>query len=236
MMRRFFFHAVALALASLPLAADDVLAQGEYATRYELGGQFTSLSRSEPTSQSSPFTGRRTETEPGFGGRFTYNVTNEIAFEVELNSLPKQRADFGVPTGRVYQGQFGVKAGKRFRRFGLYGKLRPGFVGFSKVSRFTGSRPAVVVVPFIGEFHFNIPEFGKKRETYASVDVGAVVEFYPSRRIVTRLDLGDTMIRYDLYREVANDVCSFFCIDRIYERPAEMRHNLQFSAGVAVRF
>ena len=36
---------------------------------------------------------------------------------------------------------------------------------------------------------------------YFSMDVGGVVEFYPSRRIVTRLDIGDTIIRYGISRD-----------------------------------
>jgi len=36
---------------------------------------------------------------------------------------------------------------------------------------------------------------------YFSMDVGGVVEFYPSRRIVTRPDIGDTIIRYGISRD-----------------------------------
>lgn len=33
----------------------------------------------------------------------------------------------------MFQGQFGGKIGKRFDRWGVFGKARPGFVGFSRV-------------------------------------------------------------------------------------------------------
>ena len=72
----------------------------------------------------------------------------------------------------------------------------------------------------------------------ALVHVGGVVEFYPSRRIVTRFDVGDTVIRYGVYREAAALVCalSFPCTTQLFERAAETRHNLQLSAGVGFRF
>lgn len=245
-MSRSFFRAVAVVLASLLLTAVEAFAQ-EYATRYELGGQFSRLSRREPTSQSSFFTEteRLTVSEPGIGGRFTYNVTHDLAFEAEINYLPRREAAFdfptlviGVPAGRILQGQFGVKAGKRFKRFGLFGKLRPGFVRFEKVNTFTGSHEFVFFDSRIGEVRYQVPEYRFETETYASTDVGGVLEFYPSRRVVTRFDLGDTIIRYGVFREPSGDVCvlSAPCPPQIFERPPETRHNLQFSVGVAFRF
>ena len=81
-------------------------------------------------------------------------------------------------------------------------------------------------------------EFHMGSETYFSTDVGGVVEFYPSRRIVTRFDVGDTIIRYGIYREAAGFVCALSgpCTTHLFERPAETRHNLQFSAGIGIRF
>ena len=244
-MSRSFFRAAVVVLASLLLTAGEAFAQ-EYATRYELGGQFSLLSRQEPTSQSTFFshTEPPTFSEPGFGGRFTYNVTHHIAFEAEINFLPRPDSDpftsgrFGVPFGHILQGQFGVKAGKRFRRLGVFAKLRPGFVRFGKVSTFTGSHEEVVRDPRLGEVHFQVPEFRFESQPFASTDVGVVLEFYASRRLLARFDLGDTIIRYSVYREQANNVCilSAPCIPEIYERPPETRHNLQFSAGVAYRF
>ncbi len=237
MTRRFFFRAAVFALASLLLTSSEALAQEEYATRYELGLQFSLLARHNPETQFSPFSEQR-ENDHAFGGRFTLNLTNDLAFEAEVNSFPRELRDLRMPAGRFLQGQFGIKAGKRFRRFGLFGKLRPGFVRFTKVSRFTGSHPAVAE-DFFGEIHYQQPEFRIDEKTYASVDFGGVIEFYPSRRIVTRLDLGDTVVRYGVFREInLGGVCpvSAFCPPTIYERPPETRHNLQFSAGVAYRF
>ena len=58
----------------------------------------------------------------GAGGRFTYNVTNQIALDSEVDFfLP----DEGPPYAT--QGLFGIKAGKHTEHFGIFAKVRPGF-------------------------------------------------------------------------------------------------------------
>lgn len=237
-MKRPCLSILIVALTSLFFTNAEVLAQ-ENAYRYELGGQFSSLSANQPTSQSTPFRGEVTETERGVGGRFTFNVTNNIAFEAELNFFPKEKVGFGIPLGRVLQGQFGIKVGKRFEKVGVFAKVRPGFVRYGQVSRFTGSHTIVFINLYGAQVTQEIPEFGFDEETYSSVDVGGVMEFYPSRRVVLRFDLGDTIIRYSVLRQPSQDVCVLsapYCPQTIYERPPETRHNLQFTAGVGIRF
>lgn len=184
--------------------------------------------------------------EVGFGARFTYNLNKHVALEAEGNFFPGIRLEEftgftsgGVPAGHIYQGQFGVKAGKRFKKFGLFAKIRPGFVGFTQASHFTGFKPVTIFNPRFGEVHYEDAQFRIGPVTYPAADVGGVVEFYPSRRIVTRLDVGDTIIRYGVYRESRGIVCPLSapaCPIQLFERPAETRHNLQFSAGVGFRF
>jgi len=243
------------ALFSLLVIGNEARAQRDV-PRFEIGGQFSLLSLNSPSSQDSlnPYLDNPcqqlklacTRVEPGFGVRFTYNVTKHIALEAEGNFFPgrplKEFGGFtqgGVPAGHIYQGQFGVKAGKRFKKIGLFIKGRPGFVGFTQASQFTGFRAFTFIHPIFGEEHLEEAEFRIGRATYPSADVGGVVEFYPSRRIVTRLDVGDTIIRYGTYREPLGYVCpliAFICPARLFERPPEIRHNLQFSAGISLRF
>lgn len=242
-------YTVVAVLASLHFIGNAVLAQGDV-PRFELGAQFSWLNRNKPTSQGDEFVSQHVA-HPGFGGRFTFNLTNEIAFEAEGNFFPGRRFhsdgsfftrpndDQGVPGGHIYQGQFGVKAGKRFNKVGFFFKVRPGFVRFTKVSEFTGLRTVTRLHPSRGVLvQLDEAEFRIGKETYFSTDLGGVVEFYPSRRIVTRLDLGDTIIRYAVYREPLDTVCalSFPCVTQLFERPAETRHNLQFSAGIGIKF
>lgn len=247
-MKQPFLYTIIAALASLLFIGSEARAQRDV-PRFEIGGQFSLLSLNKPSSQwdlifknliSIQHSTVPHVAEPGFGGRFTYNVTNNIALEAEGNFFPKRNDDFiGVPGGKLYQGQFGVKAGKRFKKVGLFLKIRPGLVRFTKVSQFTGFTAVTFIHPFLGEIHYENAEFRTGKATYLSTDMGGVVEFYPSRRIVTRLDIGDTIIRYGIYREPRHVVCpliAFVCPTQVYERPAETRHNLQFSAGVGIRF
>jgi outer membrane protein with beta-barrel domain len=198
--------------------------------RYEIGAQFSSLSITKHSviCFSVCLSGDdRTYSEPGGGARFTYNLSDNIALEAEGNLFPRDHMDIGFgPMGRMAQGQFGVKVGKRFGKLGAFGKIRPGFVSFSRVSYLISTFPLDV---YGG--HFTIGNFGFRKERYFSTDVGGVIEFYPSRHLMTRVDLGDTIIRY---REV--DAPGFSLIFAIQRFPPETRHNFQFAAGVGLRF
>jgi hypothetical protein len=199
--------------------------------RFEIGAQFSLLSRNKPTPLfSSPAIVPDDfdhETRAGFGGRFTYNLTDYLAVEAEGNLFPKSgESDLSVPDGHIVQGQFGVKAGKRFSKVGIFAKFRLGFVSFSRVSQLTGTR----TITFLNQ-QFTVGDFRVGKETYFSTDVGGVLEVYLSRRIMTRFDVGDTIIRYGTFRRQG-----FSLSGAILERPAETHHNLQFSAGIGFRF
>lgn len=143
--------------------------------------------------------GRR-RTEPGLGGRFTYNATDNIALESEFNFFPRSHTNEGG-FGRKVEGLFGPKIGLRRQRFGVFGKARPGFVHYSGV-------PPVACIRapcFIDRTNF-------------AIDVGGVVETYPSRHSVVRFDIGDTIIRSSIVGGTRTT------------------HNSQFNAGVGYRF
>ena len=192
--------------------------------RFEIGGQFTSLTlsiREHYLSLDRLFYYKKSDV--GFGSRFGYNLTDRIAIEAETNFLSgdvNNTLNNGRVGGRPLQVQAGVKAGKRFDRFGIFGKARPGIVSFSK----TLITDSVVFNNGVGPF----TNFHYARRTYFSIDLGAVLEFYPSKRLVTRVDIGDTMIRY------SRALQGF--ISNPFEVPAETMHNFQFSSGVAFRF
>jgi hypothetical protein len=210
----------ALSLSLLFFFCAPARAQSEDAPKVEVGAQFSSLSVNIPDT---PFT----ETQAGFGGRVTYNFTDSFAVEAEGNFFPKESARSLTTGGRVVQAQFGVKAGRRFDRFGVFAKARPGFVGFSSVTEITGTD-----VETFGGNPFFFPAFRQTRKLYFSTDVGGVLEFYPSRRLVTRFDFGDTIIRYG----ERNAFFSDFTTTTPVIVPAEIKHNFQFSAGLGFRF
>jgi outer membrane protein with beta-barrel domain len=161
----------------------------------------------------------------GGGGRVTYNVNKFFALEGELNYFSSNSSD----NHRKFQGQFGIKSGLRFNKFGLFGKVRPGFIN-TKQDVFVFfptpfpcfTNPAApcpqIIVPSAFSF--------RDSHTGFSLDVGGVAELYPSKRVVLRLDVGDTIHnRRDPF------LIPFF----FGQGSTVTRHNLQLSVGVGFR-
>lgn len=209
-----FTAGVAFRLGDFPDKEHDATSGGTQARtkRFEVGAQFTSLFVKPSNSQGSLFF-PRIHTEPGFGGRITFNLTESIAFEAEGNYFTREQFSF-PEGGKMYQGQFGGKIGKRFDRWGVFGKARPGFVGFSRVLQSPGG-VQVGLLTFV-------------RKLYPSFDVGGVLEFYVSPRWMARFDVGDTIIRYSEIR--------FPGAPPSFTVPSVTRHNLQVSSGIGFRF
>ena len=207
------------ALFCLTCGRLEARAQADDVPKYEVGIHFTSITRPDFSNGA---------TEPGFGGRFTYNINPSVAIEAVGNFFPHSCRFCGDNSGNISQGLVGVKAGKRFEKWGIFGKARPGIVSFSKGD---GDYFVTGIGPF---FPF---EFRQKRLNTAALDLGAVLEFYPTRRIVTRFEAGDTLIHYG-ERQV--NVPSFDGSGSLVlipiRTPSETRHNFQFSAGVGFRF
>ena len=180
--------------------------------KFELGVHFSALPLDDDPTNNSICQVCDTFTYTGVGGRFTYNLSNSLALESEMNFFLREnnrmrsRRVGGLPV----QGLFGVKAGKRFDKIGVFGKVRPGFLSFSDT-----------VQSGLGEFSNDF-----FRRTHFNLDVGGVLEFYPSRRIVIRADVGDTII---WYRE-ENLAGALSPIS------GNTTHNLQFNVGVGFRF
>ncbi|HKG13530.1 MAG TPA: outer membrane beta-barrel protein, partial [Pyrinomonadaceae bacterium] len=198
--------------------------------RFEVGVQFSSFALNLSSSDFgfpffTPFdTGN--DTEAGFGGRVGYNFTDNFALEAEGNYYPRSRIANSSTGGFPVQFQFGPKFGKRFRRFGIFAKARPGLVSFSRVLHQTGAETFT-----FGDQTITFPIFEDRRRTYFSADLGGVLELYPSSRIVTRFDFGDTLIRYG--RRDARGIITASPHTTI---PSSTRHNFQFTAGIGLRF
>lgn len=161
-------------------------------------------------------------TEIGFGGRFTANLNDHVALEAETSLFPNSgRSGERRATGRAVQGLFGVKAGRRWEKFGLFAKARPGFVSFSRGKLVTS--PVTSAPPFL--------IFDEERATHFAADVGGVLELYVTRRWMARFDVGNTMIRYGEQR-----VQNPFPPPAAFTLPKELRHNLQVNAGIGFRF
>jgi len=231
-------HAVrALALLSLLFACGPAArGQEEDAPKVEVGAQFTSLAVNLPDpvfgfpviSPGDP----GTDPEAGFGARFTYNLSDHVALEAEGNFFPREQFPGQTFGGFPAQAQFGAKAGRRWERFGVFAKGRPGFVSFSRVRQLVGTQTLTLNDPANGAVYtFDIGVFENKRKTYFSMDVGGVFELYPSRRLMTRFDFGDTIIRYGRRHEQ-----TIFLSQNVLEIAPEAKHNFQLSAGIGFRF
>lgn len=173
------------------------------------------------------------QTEFGFGGRFTYNFNKNIAVEIEANYFPIDRLvstgresarifgtneflrNFVEPKGRKFQAVAGPKIGYRAKKYGVFGKVRPGlfYVDRYPVIQFLSFTPPVIGVAS-----------GDVKALFFSADVGGVVEFYPSKRTVLRFDIGDTIIVYKAGLQPRQF------------NPGFTRHTFQFSTGFGYRF
>jgi len=213
-----------LGLLCFSLQVSAQTAQTDEVPKFEVGIHFTSITKPDFNGPS---------TEAGVGARFTFNLNRSVALEAVGNLFPHScrfcGGNLGDNSGIIKQGLFGVKAGKRFEKWGIFAKARPGVVTFGQANTIytiNGTGPSAVV----GAQRRGISNF--------AADLGGVLEFYPSKHIVPRFEAGDTLIHYG--RRQSN----FLTFDPFTNAPilipfttrSETRHNFQFVAGAGWRF
>jgi Outer membrane protein beta-barrel domain len=232
---------LAAAIMALLISTQDAPGQADE-KKFEVGGQFSLINLTKQTLTTTTFPcvapvpcpvavtlveGRRTE--PGFGGRFGYNLSRYVALEAEGNFFPRDR---DLDGGRSAQGLFGARVGRRFDKVGVFAKARPGFMRFSKGDYRPVGGCVAVFPPPIGCFEA-VPR------TNFAFDVGGVAEWYPSKNAILRFDAGDTIIHFGNRNVAAVDVpVGGLGPTRLVVVPvgAETKHNFQASAGVGFRF
>lgn len=144
-------------------------------------------------------------TNYGFGGWVSYDLSSYFALDAAVNFFPEDKKD-PFTSGRKANALFGVKAGLKSDKAAFYGKFRAGFMHFSR----------------------NFDTTSEGFNDFA-MDVGGVLELFPSRHSVVRFDAGDTIVRFGTRNIFVPglgvvDVGSF------------TSHNFGFSAGVGYRF
>ncbi len=191
----------ALVFVALSLCASNTMAQDktqEITPRYEVGVHISTLSVEA-----------RGDHDTSLGGRFTYNLNNYLSLEAEGNRFLQTYEGGGTNED---QGLFGLKAGIRKNKFGVFAKVRPGYTRFGFLG--TSSSPN---------------SFGQAHTRFTT-DVGGVVEYYIHRHLAFRVDVGDTMINFKkgdfFYRR----------LDEPQFVRSGLSHNLQVNIGVAFRF
>lgn len=207
--------------------------------RYELGAQLSVLNISSVRGVSSgvpcfnpPCIERNTfertrQTEVGFGGRIGYNISSYLALEAEVNFFPQERRF----EGRQIELLSGAKFGRRFDKAGIFGKVRPGFLS-TRMSVFTlrSNTACIAIFPPPASCF----DETTSRQTNFALDIGGVLELYPTGRTIVRLDAGDTITRFDARRILAPSNVTPGGV--IVSVPSATTHNFQGSISVSFRF
>lgn len=215
------FLVLSATLMFVQICVTPAMAQADDPPKREVAAEFSTLMRE----------GFGTvRADVGLGGRFTYNLNKNVALEGVGYFFP-QNCFSCVQNGHITEVLGGVKIGKRYEKWGFFAKARPGFVRFSQGSFDIlpgGNSPSF---PFV---------FEVKPLTSFATDVGAVLEFYPTRHIVTRFDAGDTIIkiqdqtRNDLRFDPATN--TYTLVPNAFTLPGRTTHKFQFSASVGFRW
>ncbi|HEX7957999.1 MAG TPA: hypothetical protein VF508_13705 [Pyrinomonadaceae bacterium] len=241
-MRKTFILAIVFAAGILVSGARAVRAQDE-GGRWEAGAQlyaFDVTNGSATVSRAIPClvppcpvnttTVEQRRAEVGFGARVGYSFNRYVTAEAEVNYFPREVAltDPDFTGGRKLQGLFGVKAGRRYESFGVFAKARPGFVNFSEGDLFQPAGTGCIAIspPPLGCFV-------TRARTDFAVDVGGVLELYPSARTIIRLDAGDTILRSGAHRIPVVDNLAY---DAAVPVAARTTHNFQGGVGFGFRF
>lgn len=239
-----------LLLSSAAAALAQATGAEEY--KFEAGAQFTVLNSSVPrtfdftnvqciTTPCTPSVvtiSSSRETQPGFGARIGYRVTAHLTLEAEVNLFPGADS-FKVPPafsgGHKIEGLFGVKAGKRFRRAGVFAKIRPGFLYASR-----GDLREIQQAACIAVFPPPAGCFETTSTNSFALDLGGVLEFYPTRRTIIRFDAGDTILHLDDRRVSGTisdpPVVGFSNVPVVVRVASEKTHNFQGTLGIGFRF
>jgi hypothetical protein len=166
-----------LAAAAVPAAAQE---------RVTLGAQLSTLGVPDDGDS----------TSVGIGARGSFALSRWLAADAELSVFPRDRAEFHFDAAPISPGfteysrrritMFaGAKAGVRSGRLGLFGKARPGFTRL--FDRGVGCSGEICALILIAR-----PVY----RTEFAMDLGGVVEVYPSGGSVLRFDLGTTIVRH----------------------------------------
>jgi hypothetical protein len=154
-------------LLMLFLTASALHAQDIY-TRFELGGQFSTIRQSPP--------GGGGKNYPGFGGRFDWNLTRRLALETQIDFFPEHSESLLYKQGgQTLQAVFGIRAKViQTRRFAVFGLVRPGLFHFTDVLYYN-SDPNTLV--------------GTRGANYFVLNLGGGIEYYMTHRWALRADI-----------------------------------------------
>ena len=152
-------------------------------------------------------------TEPGLGGYASYRFYGVFYLDGGVLYFPSSANPSGPHDGgTILQTLVGLKGGIRRNHFGFFGKVRPGFNSYSD---------ALASVTRSGTTY--------SRSTTFVLDLGGIVEFYPTEHSTLRIEAGDTHIYFGTRDvNVSGTVQSF--------PGGKLQHSLQIALGYGWRF
>jgi hypothetical protein len=180
--------------------------------RWEFGPLFSALMISREALEDN------VRTEPGVGGYASYRFYGVFYLDGDLLYFPRGTASSGPHDGgTILQGTFGLKGGIRRNRFGFFGKVRPGFNSYSAALTAIDTTPS------------SSTTYTYARASNFVLDLGGILEFYPSARSTLRIEVGDTHLFFGT-RNVD--------VDGITEPGGggKLQHSIQFIFGYGWRF
>ncbi|MGO8758914.1 MAG: hypothetical protein ACLQG3_12395 [Terracidiphilus sp.] len=156
------------------LFAGAQLAHTQVYSRQEIGTG-ASLVSNTPTDFTSTGTVSHYQIYTGPLLRYTWNLSPSLALEGDASFPAHDRNDFSDAQSGDLLMTAGVKAGWRGRRFGVFEEIKPGGVWYPN-----GIEEISPVIAY-----FNVG--------YFVLQQGGVFEWYPARRIVWRVDVGQIL-------------------------------------------
>lgn len=153
----------------------------------------------------------------GLGGYASYRFWRVLYFDSDVLYFPEDtHGSTNIYGGPVLQGLFGVKGGIRRNHFGFFGKVRPGFQSYAQALQSITSQPSGSV------------DYTYGRSTNFVLDLGGIVEVYPTESRTVRIEAGDSHIFFPSYTVDVNGTSLRYDLG--------MRHSIQFVFGYGWRF
>jgi Outer membrane protein beta-barrel domain len=153
----------------------------------------------------------------GLGAYATYRIWRVLYLDSDVLYFPQDtHGSSNLYGGPVFQGLFGVKGGIRRNRFGFFGKVRPGLQTYAQALDSITTQPSGVVDSSYG------------RSTNFVLDLGGIVEFYPTESTTLRIEAGDTHTFFSPHTVIVNGTPLRYDLG--------MHHTIQFVFGYGWRF
>jgi hypothetical protein len=175
--------------------------------RWEIGTQYSNVSLPLISNTCSEAACRKNLS--GLGFNFDYNFTRGVAFDSTLNIIPGQQG-----TKPMMEGLFGGRIGARYEHFGVFAKIRPGFIYYESAMPIQGETAAASLTRF-------------------AADLGGIVEYYTGHNSTLRFDVGTTLVRYLTNHQ---DPHQYQLGSLLSNQYIVTQGNFQISTGYAYRF